>query len=243
MKFYRPLKSFKVISFDLDDTLYDNHPIIKKAEANFLIHLNQTYPELSELDVRQWALYKNHLAHEFPKLKEDVSLWRLEILKRIMVIYGISEYKAIEYAQVAFQEFLRLRSDFKVPEESLLLLETLRKQYPIIAITNGNVDERQIGLHDKFEFILKAGEGFKAKPAADLFIEAARRLKIEVSDILHIGDHLISDVYGAQNSGAQAVWLNEHQQSLTGATLLPTVEISQLKQLYFLIEPFNAAKK
>ena len=235
MKFYRPLKPFKAISFDLDDTLYDNHPIIKKAEEKFLVYLNQTYPELSELDARQWALYKNHLAREFPHLLEDVSLWRLEILKRIMTIYGIAEYKAIEYAQTAFAEFLRLRSDFTVPAESLILLEKLSKKVPVIAITNGNVDEKQIGLHDKFEFILKAGGGFKAKPQADLFIEAAQRLKIQVSDILHIGDHLISDVYGAQNNGAQAVWFNESKQSLNGARLLPTVEITQLGQLYSLI--------
>jgi len=235
MKFYRPLKPFKAISFDLDDTLYDNHPIIKKAETDFLVYLQQTYPELSELDERQWGLYKKHLAREFPHLVEDVSLWRLEILKRIMTIFGIAEYKALEYAPIAFAEFLRLRSNFTVPAESLLLLKNLAKQYPIIAITNGNVDEEQIGLHDKFEFIIKAGSGFNAKPQADLFIEAASRLNIEVSDILHIGDHLISDVYGAQNSGAQAVWLNENKQSLNGARLLPTVEITQLDQLYSLI--------
>ena len=235
MKFYRPLKPFKAISFDLDDTLYDNHPIIKKAEQDFLIYLKQTYPELSELDARQWGLYKNHLVREFPELAEDVSVWRLEILKRIMTIYGIAEYKAIEYAPIAFAEFLRLRSDFVVPNESITLLKELSKKYPVIAITNGNVDEKQIGLHDKFDFILKAGSPLKAKPDAALFKKAAQRLNIEVSDILHIGDHLISDVYGAQNSGAQAVWLNENKQPLNGARLLPTVEITQLDQLYSLI--------
>ncbi|PKG38197.1 HAD-IA family hydrolase [Psychromonas sp. Urea-02u-13] len=235
MKFYRPLKPFKAISFDLDDTLYDNHPVIKKAEDDFLIYLNKTYPELSELDTRQWGLYKNHLIREFPALANDVSLWRVKILERVMTIFGIAEYKAIEYAQIAFTEFLRLRSDFTVPAESLVLLEKLSQKYPVIAITNGNVDEKQIGLHDKFQFILKAGGDFNAKPQPDLFIEAAKRLNIEVSDILHIGDHLVSDVFGAQNSNAQAVWLNEHKQPLNGARLLPTVEITQLDQLYSLI--------
>jgi FMN phosphatase YigB (HAD superfamily) len=70
----------------------------------------------------------------------------------------------------------------------------------------------------------------------DLFIEAARRLHIEVSDILHIGDHLITDVYGAQNNGAQAVWFNPNRQSLTGARLLPTVEITRLDNLYKLLQ-------
>ena len=121
MKFYRPLKPFKAISFDLDDTLYDNHPIIKKAEVDFIVYLKSTYPELSELTAHQWGLYKNHIINEFPALKEDVSLCRIAILKRIMTIYGIAEYKAIEYAKIAFKEFLRLRSNFSVPTESLKL--------------------------------------------------------------------------------------------------------------------------
>ena len=54
MKFYRPLKPFKAISFDLDDTLYDNRPIIKKAEKDFIVYLNETYAELSELNAHQW---------------------------------------------------------------------------------------------------------------------------------------------------------------------------------------------
>lgn len=235
MKYYRPLKPFKAISFDLDDTLYDNHPIIKKAESDFLLHLNKTHSELSELTQHQWLLYKSHLAQEDPALKEDVSLWRLAILKRIMVIYGIPEYKAIEYAKQAFNTFLQLRSNFLVPQESIKLLEKLALSYPVIAITNGNVDEKQIGLHDKFKFILKAGNGLKAKPQNDLFIEAANRLNIEVSEILHIGDHLISDIFGAQNSGAQAIWFNPHKQALNEAKLLPTVEINCLDQLYSLI--------
>ncbi|WP_094751301.1 5-amino-6-(5-phospho-D-ribitylamino)uracil phosphatase YigB [Psychromonas sp. CD1] len=235
MKFYRALKPFKAISFDLDDTLYDNHPIIKKAESDFLLYLNKTYAQLSELTAHQWGLYKNHLLREYPQLIHDVSQWRLETLKRIMCIYGITEYIAIDSAQQALTEFLRLRSAFKVPQKSLDLLDRLAQQYPVIAITNGNVDTHQIGLDNKFKFVLKAGNGYQAKPSADLFIEAAQRLNIAVSEIIHVGDHLISDVFGAQNSGAQAVWLNENKQSLAGARLLPTVEITQLDQLYSLL--------
>ena len=33
MKFYRPLGPIKAITFDLDDTLYDNHPVIRKTTA------------------------------------------------------------------------------------------------------------------------------------------------------------------------------------------------------------------
>jgi putative hydrolase of the HAD superfamily len=236
MKYYRPLKPFKAISFDLDDTLYDNHPIIENAELSILAYLNKTFPELAELTRKQWLLYKDLEIKNFPELKHDVSLARQQTLAHVMTIYGIPKFKAIEYAKQAFAEFIKFRSDFTVPQESIQLLEKLGQYYPVIAITNGNVDEFKIQLDDKFKFILKAGKGFKSKPQGDLFIEAARRLHIEVSDILHVGDHLITDVYGAQNNGAQAVWFNPNRQSLTGARLLPTVEITRLDNLYKLLQ-------
>lgn len=235
MKYYRPLKPFKAISFDLDDTLYDNHPIMVKAEQNYISYLNQHYPELESFTQKQWLLYKDLIAKEYPQVHHDVSLWRLKTITRVMTIYGMPEVKAIKQGKLAFEKFLSLRSNFEVPPESMQLLTELGKRYPVIAITNGNVDEKQIKLDDKFEFILKAGDGLKAKPQADLFIEAARRLEIDVSDILHVGDHLISDVYGAQNNQAQAVWYNPNKQSLNGAILLPTVEISHLDHLYKLL--------
>lgn len=40
MKFYRTLRPFKLISFDLDDTLYDNSDVIRLAEENFIEKLN-----------------------------------------------------------------------------------------------------------------------------------------------------------------------------------------------------------
>ncbi|MEH6454437.1 MAG: HAD family hydrolase, partial [Psychromonas sp.] len=185
MKYYRPIKPFKAISFDLDDTLYDNHPVIKKANASILEFINQTYPELEQLTEKEWLLYKDIEVAEFPEVAHDVSLWRIQTLTRIMTIYGIPKYKAIEYSKQAFKQFLKLRSDFIVPQASLNLLDKLAESFPVIALTNGNVDEFQIQLDDKFEFILKAGDGLKSKPSADLFIEAATRLNIEVSDILH----------------------------------------------------------
>lgn len=235
MKFYKTPRPFKAISFDLDDTLYENHPIIKKAEKDFLIYLNETYTELKELDTRRWNLYKTLIIKENPNLQHDVSKWRREVLNRVMVVYGITPVNAIKYAEVALKKFIELRSDFVVPEESIKLLKQLALHYPVVAITNGNVDTKQIGLDDKFKFILKAGNGFNCKPSIALFEQAALQLNIQVKDILHVGDHLISDVYGAQNNNAQAVWFNPTGQALTAAKLLPMVEMSDLNDLLKLI--------
>lgn len=235
MKFYKTLRPFKAISFDLDDTLYDNHPVIIKAESEFLIYLNETYSALKELDMRRWNLYKKLTVKAQPYLKHDVTEWRREVLKRVMIIYGIAPVHAIKYTEIALDKFITLRSDFIVPDKSLKLLTQLAQHYPVVAITNGNVDSKKINIDDQFQFILKAGNGINSKPDIALFKQAALRLDIEVKDILHVGDHLISDVYGAQNNHAQAVWFNPMDTPLTNAKLLPTIEISDLNDLLKLI--------
>jgi len=236
MKYYRPLRPVKAISFDLDDTLYNNGPVIERAQSGILEYIHKNFPELSELTQREWSLYRKLELKHYPELKHDVSLTRQQLLTRIMTIYGISEYKAIEYSKQALTEFIKLRSDLTVPPASIQLLKNLRQHYPMIAITNGNVDTTKIKLDDKFEFVLRPGDGFKSKPDSDLFIEAAKRLNIDVSDILHVGDNPKTDVYGAQNSGAQAVWFNPDKQNFDGGSLLPTVEISRLENLYKLLQ-------
>ena len=74
-----------------------------------------------------------------------------------------------------------------------------------------------------------------SKPDIALFQQAALALDIAVEDLLHVGDHLLTDVYGAQNNNAQAIWFNPKAKPLDKAKLLPTVEISDLKHLLKLI--------
>ena len=44
MKFYRQLGSIKAMTFDLDDTLYDNRPIIRHVEEQMVAWLFSHHP-------------------------------------------------------------------------------------------------------------------------------------------------------------------------------------------------------
>lgn len=235
MIFYKTLRPFKAISFDLDDTLYDNLPVIKKAEKTFLDYLITTYPELVGLDERRWSLYKTLIIKENPELKDDVTAWRKAAILRVMIVHGIAPVNAIAWSEVALQKFIAMRSDIDVPKESITLLQKLAKHYPVVAITNGNADVEKMGLQHQFQFVLKAGNGFKSKPDIALFKQAADQLDIEVNELLHVGDHLYSDVFGAQQHNAQAVWFNPKGSPLTAAKLLPTIEIADLQDLLKLV--------
>jgi len=69
------------------------------------------------------------------------------------------------------------------------------------------------------------------KPYPDMFLAAAERLQLEPKHILHIGDHVQSDVVGALSAGCQAAWLNLTPGALGKLKTLPHVEFDQLEEL------------
>ncbi|MCE2596113.1 HAD-IA family hydrolase [Motilimonas cestriensis] len=236
MKCYRRLKPFKAISFDLDDTLYDNRPIIIKAEQQSFDYLRQQDPRLARLTKQQWFDYKQQVLAVDGSLIGDVTAWRLAALQAIFVELQLSDPQ--QMAQQAFEYFLHVRSDFTVPAASLDVLNQLAQVYPVIAITNGNVNLAQIGLEHAFSLVLKAGDGLRAKPHVDMFAYAANHLNIEIADILHVGDHLTTDVLGAKANGAQAIWFNDQGHQLRthqDSRMLPDIEMTHLSQLLHLL--------
>lgn len=44
MKFYRPLKRIEAITFDLDDTLYDNYDVIRRTDTETLKSIQGFHP-------------------------------------------------------------------------------------------------------------------------------------------------------------------------------------------------------
>ncbi|MEQ4794186.1 HAD-IA family hydrolase, partial [Klebsiella variicola subsp. variicola] len=89
-----------------------------------------------------------------------------------------------------------------------------------------------------FSHILKAGPDGRSKPYSDMFDKAATLLKVPHKQILHVGDHLVTDVEGAINSGLQACWINLDNRSLfeEGETgVMPHIEIRDLSKLLELV--------
>ncbi|MGB2079709.1 MAG: HAD family hydrolase, partial [Vibrio sp.] len=77
-----------------------------------------------------------------------------------------------------------------------------------------------------------------AKPNRQMFDLALAELNCEAAEVLHVGDHLISDVQGAKQAGLSACWIHTPQQRLSQqrVTCLPDVAISSLADLKFFID-------
>lgn len=85
MQFYRRWQPVAAISFDLDDTLYDNGPAIARAEQWMLDHLRSEYLATAMLDKPRWLALKRQLLLDHPALSHDVSLARQRGIREALV--------------------------------------------------------------------------------------------------------------------------------------------------------------
>ncbi|WP_130833168.1 5-amino-6-(5-phospho-D-ribitylamino)uracil phosphatase YigB [[Erwinia] mediterraneensis] len=238
MKFYRPLRPIKAITFDLDDTLYDNRPVIRRTTAESHAALQAYHPALSAFSEADYQALRNELLLREPDIYHDVTEWRRRSVEQAMLNVGLSAEEARSGADKVMAVFAHWRSRVEMPEETHLTLAALSARVPLVAISNGNADPALLGIERYFQFALRAGPHGRAKPWQDMYHLTATRLGIAPENILHVGDDLTADVTGALRCGLQACWINLRQGNLMqmrDARLLPHVEISQLASLTSLL--------
>ena len=235
MEFFRRLGAVRAISFDLDDTLYDNRPVIEHAEQWMVAHMRDRYLETAMYDRSWWHRLKLELQRQQPALVDDVSLCRRVLLQRGLMDGGMNEAMAHQEAESVFAQFLEVRSQIAVPDTTRRILSALAQKYPLVVITNGNVLLERLGLEGQFQHVLKAGGGFRMKPAPDLFTDMARRLQLAPQQILHVGDDVTTDVAGAVHNGYRSAWLNDVGQEWRTLRILPDVMLTRLEQLLTLL--------
>lgn len=231
MQIYKALNPISVLSFDLDDTLYNNQPVIAAAEAAMLQSLAQHAPITQNYDSDFWWQQRRSLAKVNPQIRHDIGRWRLLGIESGLIALGLKQCEAGEIAELAYDAFWQARTTINIAPDVKQLLVELAKQYKLIAITNGNACIKKMGLGKLFEFSLQAGPDGRMKPYADLFLTAATRLDVNPNTILHIGDSHRADVMGALSAGCQAAWLEHYQQSVS---VLPHLRLSHLQQLQHL---------
>ncbi|MBD1387993.1 HAD-IA family hydrolase [Neiella sp. HB171785] len=235
MRVYKRWQRPLAISFDLDDTLYDNGPNMVNAEAVLQTWLAEQHPEFAAMSVADWANYRRQVALQHRHLGDDMTALRRAALHQAFAERGFDSEATTRLAEQGFELFLHHRNQFEVARDIVALMTQLKSRYRLVAITNGNAQPHLIGLDQVFDHVFypQAGQ-YRAKPHADLFRLAEQQLAIKPHQGLHLGDHLISDVAGALGAGWHAGWFNPAATPLTGrqrALALPHFEYAQLADL------------
>lgn len=231
-------RAINAISFDLDDTLYDNRPVMRNAERQLWAFLAQQYPKTQQWQAQDWQQLKQQLLLKSPLLAHDTTAARLVTLEQGLLMLGYDKKIATVGAKAGLDYFRYHRADFTVAPEVLAILHQLAARYPLVGITNGNVDAEQIGLGEVLAFVVHPGNGTRMKPYADMFYQAATRLALPTKLLLHVGDSYTADVQGARLAGCQAAWLNPavgRDPQVAGSGLLPHLHLTALSDLLQLV--------
>lgn len=234
MKFYRRLQPIKAISFDLDDTLYANSPVMKITARAMRDFFAEHLGEHQVYDINFWSTHQKKLLVEQPHLIHDVGVMREETYFYGLKEIGYNEADAKQLAKKAHDCFIFHRSNFTAPQASIKLLADLAKKYPLVSISNGNVDTNLIGLKPYFNHIYHASLSHRQKPCSDMFKETSEVLNIAPENILHVGDCGVADIQGAMLAGFQSAWLPKFGIGKP-LKILPHLELSDVEQLRHLL--------
>jgi len=129
----------------------------------------------------------------------------------------------------------RLRS-LRIFPDAVEAIKRLSSGHILALVTNGQPDYQRakveaLGLLPYFQVFLISGEVGMGKPAPGIFLEAARRVGVNLSEAMHIGDSLANDVAGAKAAGLTAVWLNRAGTTRPADAPVPDHEIASLGEL------------
>ncbi|MFP4160559.1 MAG: HAD-IA family hydrolase [Ectothiorhodospira sp.] len=195
----------RCITFDLDDTLWECAPVIRRAEHAFHAWLAAHYPRIThrldaEALIRHRQEWFSPRAHRYP----DLTVLRKEWLQELARQFDYDD----TLVEPGFQVFWEGRNQVELFEAVLETLEHLTRHYRVGAITNGNADVHHIGIGGFFDFVVTASRTGVAKPAAEIFTAALDEAGVAAGEALHVGDDPERDVKGAARVGMRTAWVN-----------------------------------
>lgn len=200
----------KLITFDLDDTLWDGTEVIVHAEQAQQSWLETHVPHVAQ-QLTQEGMRNRKIA--FAKDNKDilhrVTTVRLKFLTHLFDEFDVQAPE--QKAQECFDVFYLARQNVSLFDGMEDTLQALNKHFRVAALTNGNSDAKIIGIDHLFEFVLGAEDFPAAKPAPYMFDAALERTGLSAEQCLHVGDHPDHDMLGAYNAGWKTCWLKDGQ--------------------------------
>ena len=202
-------KKIKLLSFDLDDTLWPCKPTIMAAEHKLYEWMQQRVPEITDcFDIETLRSHRLNFLNTRQELAHDMSALRIESLKALAAEMKIDS----DWVNEAFELFYEARQQITLYDDVSSVLDALQPQYRMTALTNGNASIEKTGVAHWFEFSVSAAEVGHQKPHPLFFETMLNRAGLAASEVLHIGDDPHRDVQGAFDAGIHSVWLNREGQ-------------------------------
>jgi len=198
----------RVISLDLDDTLWPIMPAIDRADEQVMHWFREHAPRVAQrYDVAGIRELRHEVSERHPHLSHD-----LGALRRLCFRLALQNcaYDP-RLAQPAWELYYQYRLAVELYPDAQRMLQRLSSKLPLVAVTNGNADLQRIGLGHHFQLCIRAADVALRKPDTRIWQLLCQRLQLPPEAILHVGDHPLEDAESAHQAGLQALWLNRQQ--------------------------------
>ncbi len=226
------MNELRLITFDLDDTLWPVEPVMQGAEKVLGDWLAERVPEYSKrFPPRVLLQFVRDISRQRPDLDGFVSRKRLFLLQAVLTECGLSEAQCEIMAQQAFEVFLAARQQVQPYPGAVAALSRLSECYALCAVSNGNADIRQTPFSPYFADAISAESCGFPKPDPRIFQLALDRFGVSAAECVHIGDHPDTDVQAAMQAGLHAIWINREQAQWPARFAEPTAVIRDFDEL------------
>ena len=221
----KPVNRIRTLTFDLDDTLWDNREVIRAADQAVHNWLDDHYPRVtarySQEDMRRMRL---DLLRREPGLRNRITDLRKQSLRLAARNAGYDE----DLVEPAFAVFIEARHRISLYDDVTPALLRLRGAgYMLGSLTNGNADVNRLGIARLFDFNLTAESVGRAKPHPRLFEEACRLSGVSPLELAHVGDEAETDLAGGLAAGVNVIWMNRLEQPATPG-IMPHAEVRDM---------------
>lgn len=202
----------KVITFDLDDTLWDAKPVLESAERAVYQWLGSTCPAATTThSLLSLRTLRTELANSRPDLAHQITEIRRLALQTVLQQAGLDPREATNKADEGIAVFLEARHKVQLYPVVKPMLAELAAEFTLVALTNGNADIFRTPVGRYFTFAYSAEALDSSKPQAAHFERTEQRTGATPDQILHVGDHIEHDIQAASARGWQTIWLNQNR--------------------------------
>lgn len=240
---------YKILIFDLDDTLIDNAENVRAAFRRMLATCDLEYSDNQfdrwyEVDKKFWIDWQDsliklpsHLESETGKKSDEFLDWVRS--QRVLIFFNdsVSPERAIELNNIYMEALSEVVVSIEGASDTLKYLSS---KYKILIATNGpNVaTQKKLEKIDCLEYtteVLSADMFGFMKPKIEFFEAIEKRYEdFSREDYLIIGDSLKSDVGFGMNAGIDSCWFNQKNEKLDDVHE-PTFVIGKLNELVGLL--------
>ncbi len=226
------MQRIRAITLDLDDTLWEVGPVIRRAEAELWAWLDEHYPAIGErFTPGDVAAIRDEVVAEHWDSSHDFRFLRKTVLGRLATGSGYTT----DLVEDAFAVFDAARNQVDLFPDVEPALTELKARFTVVAVTNGNACLERIGIRHLFDDVVTAVDAGVAKPARPIFDEAVRRARADADEVLHVGDHPEIDIEGAAGAGLRTAWMNRAEHDWPEHLAPPDATVTTITEVLVLL--------